>query len=260
MVSGLKIYSMDGNERFWEIDLLRGFAIVLMVAFHILFDLRFFGSLGIKLDESFWYYSPRFIAFLFILLVGVSLSISYSRSKKGTSGAFLFGRYLSRGAGIFLWGMVITAVTWFFLRDEYIIFGILHFIGLSIVLAYPFLGMRYGNIFLGIMCIAAGLYLAPMSFTFPYLLFLGFTPKGFSTLDYFPLLPWFGVVLIGVFLGNTLYRGNARRFPLSDRSGNIISASLCYAGAHSLVIYLLHQPVIIAVLYLTGLMPANPFF
>ena len=248
------------KERFWEIDLLRGFAIILMVAFHILFDLRFFGFHGIELSESFWYYSPRLIASLFILLAGVSLSISYSRYKRGAAGAFLFGKYLSRGAGIFFWGMVITLVTWIFFRDEYIIFGILHLIGISIVLAYPFLGMRYGNLFLGIACIAAGLYLVGMTFPFSCLLSVGFVPTGFATLDYFPLLPWFGVVLIGVFLGNTLYCGNARRFPLSDRSGNFLTGTLCYAGAHSLAIYLLHQPVIIAILYLSGLIPSNSFF
>ena len=248
------------EERFWEIDFLRGIAIILMVAFHILFDLRFFGFPGIKLSESFWYYAPRLIASLFILLVGVSLSISYSRSKKGAKGAFLFVKYLSRGAGIFLWGMVITAVTWFFFRDEYIIFGILHFIGLSIVLAYPFLGMRYRNLFLGIACIACGMYLEGKTFPFSYLVFAGFIPVGFATLDYFPLFPWFGMVLIGVFLGNTLYCGNARRFPLSDRSKNIIAEALCYAGSHSLAIYLLHQLVIMTILYISGLMPANSFF
>ena len=248
------------KERFWEIDLLRGIAIVLMVAFHILFDWQFFGLPGLKLSDSFWYYSPRLIASLFILLVGVSLSISYSRSKKGTSGAFLFGKYLSRGAGIFLWGIVITAVTWFFFPDEYIVFGILHFIGLSIVLAYPFLGMKYRNLFLGIACIAAGLCLVGMTFPFSYLLPVGFVPAGFASLDYFPLLPWFGVVLIGVFFGNTLYRGNVRRFFLPDCSKNTIAQALCYAGSHSLAIYLLHQPVIIIILHLTGLLPANSFF
>jgi uncharacterized membrane protein len=248
------------KERFWEIDLLRGFAIVLMIPFHILFDLRFFGFSGIKLSESFWYYSPRLIAFLFILLAGVSLSISYSRSKKGAAGAFLFGKYLSRGAGIFFWGLVITAVTWLLFRDEYIIFGILHFIGLSIILSYPFLRMGYCNLVLGISCIAAGMYLQDQTFPFPYLLFLGFVPVSFSSLDYFPLMPWFGVFLIGIFLGNTLYQGAARSFSLPDSSKNIIAIILCYAGRHSLAIYLLHQPAILAVLLLFGLVSFGSFF
>jgi uncharacterized membrane protein len=248
------------EERFWEIDLLRGFAIVLMVPFHILFDLRFFGFPGIQLDKYFWYYSPRLIAFLFLLLAGVSLSISYSRSKKGSQGAALFRKYLSRGAGIFLWGMVITAVTWLLFRDEYIIFGILHLIGLSIVLSYPFLRMRYGNLVLGIACIAAGLYLQDQTFAFPYLLFLGFVPASFSSLDFFPLLPWFGVILIGIFLGNVLYQGAARRFSLTDSSKNIFAVSLCYAGRHSLAIYLLHQPAILAVLLLSGLVSFGSVF
>ncbi|MFZ2455914.1 MAG: heparan-alpha-glucosaminide N-acetyltransferase [Candidatus Altiarchaeia archaeon] len=249
-----------GNERFWEIDLLRGIAIVLMVAFHILYDLRFFGFAGINLSESFWYYAPRFIATLFILLVGVSLSISYSRTKRCGQGAAPFRRFLCRGAGIFFWGMAITAVTLNFFPGEYVVFGILHFIGLSIVLAYPFLRMRYGNLVLGGGCIAAGLFLEGKTFPFPYLLFAGFVPPGFESLDFFPLFPWFGVVLVGVFLGNALYYENARRFSLRDRSKNIISETLCYAGRHSLSIYLLHQPAIVAVLFLIGLVSPGSFF
>jgi uncharacterized membrane protein len=248
------------KERFWELDFLRGIAIVLMVAFHILFDLQFFGFPGIYLSEGFWYYAPRMIASLFILLAGVSLSISYLRSKRGAQGASLFGKYLSRGAGIFFWGMVITAVTWYFFPSEYIIFGILHLIGLSIILAYPFLGMGYRNLILGTACIAAGLYLEGKTFSFPYLLFAGFVPSGFASLDYFPLLPWFGVVLIGVFLGNISYRGNVRSYSLKEAPENIVSDAVCYAGRHSLGIYLLHQPLIVIFLYLAGLIPTCLFF
>ena len=246
---------MAGTERFWEIDFLRGIALVLMAAFHFLYDLHFFGYKGLELSESFWFFSPRFIASMFILLVGVSLAISYSLSKGRFAGNGLFGKYLRRGAGIFFWGLVITFVSWIYVRDEYIVFGILQFIGLSIVLAYPCLKMRYGNLFLGIACIAAGLYLSSMSFTFPYLLFLGFVPKGFSTLDYFPLLPWFGVVLIGLFMGKNLYPSGVRKFRVPDYSKNFIASFFSLLGRHSLLVYLAHQPVIIFLLLLAGVVP-----
>ncbi len=246
---------MAANDRFWEIDFLRGIALVLMIAFHFLYDLRFFGYKGIELSDSFWFFSPRFIASIFILLVGVSLAISYSRSKDRLSGNALFGKYLIRGAGIFFWGLVITVVTWVYVRDEYIVFGILQFIGLSIVLAYPFLKMRYGNLFFGIACIAAGLYLAPMSFTFPYLLFLGFAPEGFFTLDYFPLMPWFGVLLIGIFIGKYLYPLGVRKFRVPDYSKNFVASFFSLLGRNSLLVYLVHQPVIIFLLLLAGVVP-----
>ncbi len=242
------------NERLWEIDLLRGISLVLMAAFHLLYDLRFFGIGAIGLSESFWFFSPRIIASMFILLAGVSLSISYARSKSLTSNA-LYRKYLRRGAGIFFWGLVITVVTWVYVRDEYIVFGILHFIGLSIVLSYFFLEWNYRNLVLGMACIGAGLYLAPMSFSFPYLLFIGFAPEGFSSLDYFPLLPWFGVVLLGIFLGKNLYPAGARKYAVPDYSKNFAASLFCLLGRHSLLVYLLHQPVIIALLFFLGVVP-----
>ncbi len=71
-------------------------------------------------------------------------------------------------------------------------------------------------------------------------------------LDYFPILPWFGLVLVGIFLGNTLYRDYKRRFPIKDVSNHPISRAFIFLGRNSLIIYLLHQPILIAVLYLLG--------
>jgi uncharacterized membrane protein len=243
------------NERFWELDFLRGVALVLMAAFHFLYDLRFFGFGGLDLGVSFWFFSPRIIASIFIFLVGVSLSVSYSRSEAGLAGNALFVKYLRRGAGVFFWGLVITIVTWFYVRDEYVVFGILHFIGLSIVLSYPFRKWGYRNLFLGLACIVAGVYLVPMSFSFPYLLFLGYVLEGFSSLDYFPLLPWFGVVLIGLFTGRNLYPSGARKYVVPDYSNNFAVSFFCLLGRHSLLFYLLHQPVLISVLLLLGIVP-----
>lgn len=248
------------QERFWEIDLLRGMAIVLMISYHALFDLRFCGSPAVGPGDSFWYWAPRSIASIFVLLAGLSLSISHSRAKMQAPKNKLFFKYLRRGAGIFLCGMAITAVTWLLFPDEYIIFGILHFIGLSVILAYPFLGLRCANLALGAICIAAGVFLEHMSFPFSHLLFIGFVPHGFASLDYFPLLPWFGLILWGIFLGNILYAGNKRRFFLPDRPRNMVVDILGYAGQHSLIIYLLHQPLIVAFLCLLGIAQACVFF
>ena len=66
--------------RFWEVDFLRGWAIVLMVLFHLAFDLNYFGAQQIELTSGFWFYLARFTASLFLLLVGVSLTLSHSRA------------------------------------------------------------------------------------------------------------------------------------------------------------------------------------
>jgi uncharacterized membrane protein len=134
------------------------------------------------------------------------------------------------------------------------VFGVLHCIGLSILLAYPLIRFRNFPLILGVLCIILGIALrVTVIVDFPWLLWLGFVPSGFYTLDYFPLLPWFGVVLIGIFLGNTFYQNNTRKVSLNDHSGFILSRVLCFLGRHSLIIYLLHQLLIVGLLYVIPL-------
>ncbi len=239
-------------ERFWEIDFLRGVAILMMIISNLVTDLIFF---GVYHNNTLWFYFARITATIFILLVGISLTISYSRAKlsgKHKTEKEMFSRYLKRGLKIFSWGLIVTLVTFVFLRDGFVVFGVLHLIGLSIILAYPLIRLRYWNLLLGIAFIAAGLYLQSIIFGFQWLLWLGFVPNGFYTIDYFPILPWFGVILVGLFLGNILYGDYRRRFSIHDFSNLSVIRHFCFLGRHSLLIYLLHQPIIIASLYLLG--------
>jgi len=162
----------------------------------------------------------------------------------------LFAKYLKRGIKIFCWGLAITLVTWIFFRQEFIIFGVLHFIGLSIILAYPLLKYKWQNLALGAFFIAAGFYLKTLAFNFSWLMWLGFIPKYLYTLDYFPLLPWFGVVLTGLFFGNLFYKNNKRIFRIADWSKNYAARFFSFLGRHSLFIYLVHQPALIGLIYL----------
>ena len=69
------------TARLWEVDFLRGLAIVSMVIFHLAYDLDYFRIYEIDLSHGFWFYLARFTASLFLLLVGISLTLSYSRAK-----------------------------------------------------------------------------------------------------------------------------------------------------------------------------------
>jgi len=239
------------SERFWEIDALRGIAILMMITYHVFFDLNYFGFTTTDLNALpvLFYLYP--IGTMFLLLVGISLTLSYARVQNTLTKNQLRIKYLKRGSSIFGLGLIITLVTWLYPHNGYIIFGVLHCIGLSILLAYPFIQSRLSALLCGLICIGIGIYLHVMvTVDFPWLLWLGFVPTGFYTLDYFPLLPWFGVVLIGISLGNTLYKNNTRIFTIKDHSQFIVSRGLCFLGRHSLIIYLLHQLVIVGILYL----------
>jgi uncharacterized membrane protein len=93
-----------------------------------------------------------------------------------------------------------------------------------------------------------GLYLKNFTFGFSWLMWLGLMPEHIYTVDYFPLLPWFGVVLIGLFFGLILYPDYTRGFNLCDLSYFAVIRLLCLFGRHSLLIYLIHQPIRIAIL------------
>ena len=237
-------------NRFWEIDLLRGIAIILMIIFHILYDLNYFDIYKLSLYSGYFLIYVYLNASLFIVLVGISLSLSYSRAKTTLTKKELQLKYLLRGLKIFGLGIIVTLATWIYLKDGYVIFGVLHCIGISIILAYPFIKFRYPNLILGMVLIFSGIIVKTLTFDFYWLVWLGFTPPQFYTVDYFPLLPWFGVVLVGIFIGNSLYHKNKRRFRMKDLSQSIFVRFFCFLGRNSLIIYFLHQLIIVGLIYL----------
>ena len=98
---------------------------------------------------------------------------------------------------------------------------------------------------LGGILIGLGFYIKNFIVSYPWLMWLGLKFNNFNTLDYFPLLPWFGVILLGIYFGKLLYPKGKRRFNI-----NLENKYLSFLGRHSLIIYLLHQPILILVINL----------
>ncbi|MCO6453517.1 MAG: DUF1624 domain-containing protein [Caldilineales bacterium] len=240
----------DQNRRLWEVDVARGVAIIMVVVYHLAWDLNAFGGWDINLRSGFWHYFQRVTASTFILLVGLSLTLSYRRA--GHPARKMYRHHLRRGLKFFALGMVIIGVTWLLLRQGYVQFGILHFIGVAIMIAYPFLGLRFINLGLGLILLIAGQYIDEISVPAGWLVWLGLPPAGYYAVDYFPLVPWFGLVLIGIFLGNWLY-GDQPLVRLPDLSHLAPVAFLSRLGRHTLSIYLFHQPVLLILLAASGM-------
>ena len=238
------------KKRYLELDLVRGIAIVLMVIYHFFFDLNYFGFAKFSAPLLYWRLSSAFIASLFLLVVGISLSISHSRAKKTLDGSSLYKKYLFRGLGVFSLGILVTLATWLYPHEGFIVFGILHLIGLSIILSIPFLGKKKACLLAGIAFIALGLFLQGFSPGLPWLLWLGLAPEGFYSLDYYPLLPWSGLVLLGLFAGKHIYPGGKRTFKAPGFGKTMPARIVSLLGKYALPIYLLHQPLIVAVLFL----------
>jgi uncharacterized membrane protein len=238
--------------RYWEVDLFRGIAVVMMIAFHAIYDLDFFSSQDlVDVHSGVLPSFAKATASIFLLLVGVSLNISSARARIRGDDSFL--RYLRRGARIFSWGMAVTLSTMLLLGEGFVVFGVLHLIGISIILSRTFLNRPLLDLFLGSTAISFGLWLRQFSFDSPWLLWLGLVPRHFYSVDYFPLFPWFGVVLVGIFLGNLLYPKGVRRVRLPDISARTPAKQICILGRNSLLIYLLHQPILIISMQLLGI-------
>ena len=142
--------------------------------------------------------------------------------------------------------MIGTAV---FAGDAWVRFGILHQAGLAMVLVIPFVKVPAGwNAAIGASLFALGLWLNTLSTPTPWLLPVGVPQAGVAMLDYYPLLPWFVLVLAGLAAVRTLYPGGGARFRIPDLSGSPVTRGLGWLGRHSLAVYLIHQPVLIGLL------------
>ncbi len=240
------------HRRLWEVDTIRGIAVVLMICYHFIFDLAFFGAYAGNMYATSWQLVARSIGTTFILVMGISLTLRYHRLVPELDQKQLFLKYLQRGATLFGWGMVITVVTYFVLGHGFVVFGILHLLGLSVILAFPFLRSRWVSLVVGSMAVALGFYLGGLRVVTPWLLWLGVPQFGRHMVDYYPLLPWLGFALLGVFVGLSLYPLGGRRFTLPDLSHTPPVRALSYLGRHSLPIYLIHQPILLGLLILVG--------
>ena len=252
------------SSRFYELDALRGFSVILMVVYHFLFDLDYFNIRPMPgwLWPQQLYGFP--ITFLFIFIAGISLALSASKTKNSK---VMMQKMLKRGIFIFAVGLLITAVTWIYPHDGAILFGVLHLIGMSTILAIPFLlggtkekaanAYDFGkmrNSFLILIPLIFGIVVIALSKVVEkingpiWMVPLGIHPYGFYALDYEPLFPWFGVVLIGIAVGFWIYPKGERRFSLRKVEAKWLKG-ISWIGRHSLEIYLVHQPIILAVLW-----------
>jgi uncharacterized membrane protein len=251
-VNKMKI-NKQPSIRFIELDIIRGIAIALMIFLHLLWDLDYFGI--VPLNHQIYQFQ-EVVPLVFFLLVGICLVVGKNKNlSKTPQEQKKYDRHLAlRGLKIFGFGMAITIATIIFMPDRPIIFGVLHFIGLSIILSIPFIKLKSYNILFASLMLLAGIIIGKYPIENPtvFHLVIGLHQANIwsYTIDYFPLLPWFGVTLIGIVAGDILYKDNKRRFYLPDLPKYKPFTTLSWVGKHSLVIYLLHQPVIAGMLFI----------
>ncbi|HEY5082342.1 MAG TPA: heparan-alpha-glucosaminide N-acetyltransferase [Bauldia sp.] len=237
--------------RLAAIDLLRGIAVVAMVVYHTAFDLFADRLIAVDVIDDFgWKIFARAIASTFLTLVGIGLVLS-------TRNGFRRDTYLRR-LGLIVGGAALVSLgTWWFDPPTFVFFGILHEIAVASVLALPFLWLPiWLTAIASVVAIAVPFLVAAPVFNAPALWWVGLSTVEPVTVDYVPVLPWFGVVLAGVVVGHLLlsYGGKLWRW----HPGNLVARGLMAAGRWSLAVYLIHQPLIVGLLYVVVLLLPPP--
>ena len=229
------------KQRIWELDALRGLCILIMAAVHLTYDLVGLYGLVHREMSPFFTFLMDWGGVVFVLISGVCATLGRNSLKRG---------FLVFGCGLLVSAVTMALTFVGFDYDVIIYFGVLHCLGVCMVLWHflkclpsPWLTI------LSIAAIIGGLWLRTQAFSFPWLLPLGFFPASFSTSDYFPLLPNLGFFLLGAVLGRKLYTRKKTLLPQVDEPNGLVRF-LCFCGRHSLLIYLLHQPVITGLLWL----------
>jgi uncharacterized membrane protein len=222
------------------VDIARGFAIAMMFAYHFCFDLNYFGVL--KQD---FYHDARWIAWRtvilssFLLLAGVGLSLAHAAH----AAHWRSPRYWQRLARIAGCALLVSTGSYLAFPDSWIYFGVLH--------ALPFLHAPRVALALGLVSIALGAGVQHAFFDAKLWHWFGLMTFKPRTEDYVPLLPWFGVVLAGVGLGHYLARPALKARLAAWRAHGALACTLAWGGRHSLLLYMLHQPIFIGALLMT---------
>ncbi len=241
-----------GKRARWQLlDLLRGIAILAMVVFHFAWDLYYFGYSHVDVTQDFgWVLFQKAILTSFLLLVGVGLVLGHGAGIRWRS-------FWRRWAFLVVAALLTTAGTYWMFPDYFVFFGVLHAIALFSLMALPFLRLRWWmTALVGVVVIAANFAWNDVMFEDRWLAWIGFWPTSPPTSDVVPVFPWFGVVLLGV-AGMRVTMASPVVAAISAwRSPQPVVRGVAFLGRWSLPFYLLHQPVIIGVLY--GIMMIQP--
>lgn len=228
-----------------HVDVARAVALLAMASYHFSWDLEFFGYLepGTANTGLLKLYA-RCIASTFLILAGMGLYWVHERD-------FRLRKIIKRLVKVGGAALLISIATWFATPQGWIFFGILHQIALASLLGLAFIRLPIvANFAIAALCVAAPHYMRSESFNAPLLYWVGLSTRVPLSNDYVPLFPWFGAFLGGIGLAQLVQRFGLRLFLSPSTAQNFrVYKILAATGRHSLAFYLVHQPVLIALVW-----------
>lgn len=236
------------QRRIQALDTARGLALVAMIAYHFSWDLSWFGHVDWAVSEDpAWRAFAASIAGSFLLLSGIGLALAHR-------GGIRWRAFCVREGKIVLAACGVSLATWFAFGDSFVRFGILHAIAAGSLIALPFL--RLPAIFALAASVVVGsapLWAANHAFDGQLLLWTGLGQPDYGSVDYVPVAPWTGLVLLGLGLTRLALKARPSFFeapaepnaqPLRPRHSHGPFGLLAVLGRYSLPVYLIHQPLL----------------
>jgi uncharacterized membrane protein len=233
-----KAFRMSAT-RLAVLDLARGLAVVAMAAYHLSWDLSWFGFVDWPVAQGpGWRVFAASIAGSFLFMAGVSLDLAHHESIR-------WRPFWRRFAVIAAAAAAVTAATYFVFGGSFVRFGILHNIAVSSLIALPFLRLPLlASAVAAVFVLTLPIWASASVFNGPLWLWTGLGTLSFSSVDYVPVAPWSGVTLAGLVLSR-IFREHGIWQRLSGlRFARLPGQVTRFLGRHSLPVYLLHQPVL----------------
>jgi uncharacterized membrane protein len=248
------------NKRIWELDFLRGLAIIMMVFDHFMFDFAYLPNYFSNFYEvnhpffnwlndfarMYWnstlrFFGREFFVLLFLLISGISFTFSKDNFK--------------RGFKMLLVALVITGVTWIIdLTLNFgvlIVFGVIHMFAVNtliVALMRKYIKSEIILLFIGMLIITFSFiygFFTPtstqLSLTELPKIIIGINSYG---ADHFGILPYLGIILIGTVVGKTFYSQRVSLVPQVQLSSRNI---FLLTGKYSLYVYVIHQPIVLGI-------------
>ncbi len=230
-------------KRWTRLDQARGLAVLFMIGFHFCFDLdQIYGLIDIDIKtDLFWTTLRNIILSSFLFIAGISLYPAANTCRS-------FSSHLKNQQWLAVCALLVSMGTYPVFPHSWIYFGVLHCILLARILCYFCPRLVFFNLWAGLVILGAGLLVEHSFFDPKWINWIGFATYKPLTEDYVPLFPWLGVFMFGIFFGRWVFSFVDQSSKSYDRPKSCLGQGLAFTGRHSLLIYMLHQPLLLGIL------------